>query len=330
MPRLAPGAATTGPRPTVTPDGDHAGLDHRSAHAARIARRTTADSPADFRPTRRYSTVGATQRTVPSVEANAARKRRPWSSGGDEQAARVRDPLAELAAARAAQAATGYGSGPASGSPSGPPSDPPEAPRRPESEFQPTSFPEEDVFTRMIDRSPKRGRVRRWAPALIASIGALALTGGALTFLGSDDPAPTSSSAPAPAAEPAPAAAPCAFERVGDRFQGNIEGGTDSGPSAIFAFQHAYYVTRSAELARAVVAPNASVPTAEAIQTGIDSIPAGTTHCVTITPGSFAGQFRVVVTEKRPDSAATTYNPQLVSVARTGDRTLITGIAPAS
>ncbi|MBF6209836.1 hypothetical protein IU433_04245 [Nocardia puris] len=327
MPRLAPDAArpaasTTEPGPVVTPDTP--GLDHRSAHAARTARRTTADSPADFRPTRRYSTVSAAQTDTavrePLVEASAARKRRPWSSGGSaEQPARVRDPLAELAAARAARTAEpGYGS-----SPGEPPTN------RPEPEFQPTSFPEEDVFTRMIDRSPKRGRVRRWAPALIASIGALALTGGALTFIGSDDPAPTSSSAPAPAAEPA-AAAPCAFERVGDRFQGNIEGGTDSGPSAIFAFQHAYYVTRSAELARAVVAPNASVPTAEAIQTGIDSIPAGTTHCVTITPGTFAGQFRVVVTEKRPDSAATTYNPQLVSVARTGDRTLITGIAPAS
>ncbi|WP_156095141.1 hypothetical protein [Nocardia lijiangensis] len=208
----------------------------------------------------------------------------------------------------------------------------PEPEWEPEAEFapEPMHFPEEDVFARMIDRSPKRPPLRRWAPALIGSVAALAVTAAAFLYF-RDDPAPqpTASNSPAPAAEPVVPASRCPAERVGNKIQGNGDGGTDSGPGAIFAFQYAYYVTRSAEQVRAVVAPNASVPTVNDIQHGIDSIPAGTTHCVAITPGAFAGQYRVVITENRPGRDPMTYNAQLVSVARTGDRTLITSIAAA-
>ncbi|MCP2277856.1 hypothetical protein APR09_003428 [Nocardia amikacinitolerans] len=208
----------------------------------------------------------------------------------------------------------------------------PEPEWEPEAEFvpEPAHFPEEDVFARMIDRSPKRPPIRRWAPALVASVAALAMTAAAfLYFRGDPAPQPTSANGPVPTAEPVAPATRCPAERVGNKIQGNGDGGTDSGPDAIFAFQYAYYVTRSAEQARAVVAPNASVPTVDAIQHGIDSIPAGTTHCVAISPGAFAGQYRVVITENRPGRDPMTYNAQLVSVARTGDRTLITGIAAA-
>ncbi|WP_141810129.1 hypothetical protein [Nocardia bhagyanarayanae] len=208
----------------------------------------------------------------------------------------------------------------------------PEPEWEPEAEFVPgpAHFPEEDVFAAMIDRSPKRPPIRRWAPALVASVAALAMTAAAfLYFRGDPAPQPTAANGPVPTAEPVAPAARCPAERVGNKIQGNGDGGTDSGPDAIFAFQYAYYVTRSAEHARTVVAPNASVPTVEAIQHGIDSIPAGTTHCVAITPGAFAGQYRVVITENRPGRDPMTYNAQLVSVARAGDRTLITGIAAA-
>ncbi|MEV0033237.1 hypothetical protein [Nocardia sp. NPDC050793] len=204
----------------------------------------------------------------------------------------------------------------------------------PEAEFvpEPVHFPEEDVFARMIDRSPKRPPLRRWAPALIGSVAALAVTAAAFQyFRGGPAPQPTAANTPAPTIEPMVVpASRCPAERVGNKIQGNGDGGTDSGPAAIFAFQYAYYVTRSAEQARTVVAPNASVPTVEAIQHGIDSIPAGTTHCVAITPGAFAGQYRVVITETRPGRDPMTYNAQFVSVARAGDRTLITSIAAAA
>ncbi|WP_280405007.1 hypothetical protein [Nocardia brasiliensis] len=60
----------------------------------------------------------------------------------------------------------------------------------------------------------------------------------------------------------------------------------------------------------------------------IDTIPAGTTYCVAITPGAFAGQYMVVVTENRPGRTPVTYNPQLVTTTKDGARTLISAISP--
>jgi len=189
-------------------------------------------------------------------------------------------------------------------------------------------FPEEDVFARMIDRSPKRGPWLRWAPIVLGCLAAIALVAAATLFLGEDE-SPQQASTTETVPTGAGAAAQCPAERVGNRIQGNGSGGTDSGPAVIFAFQYAYYVQRSAELARAAVAPEAAVPTDAEIQRGIDSVPVGTTHCVTINPGAFAGQYRVVVTEHRPGQSPVSYNPQLVTVAETGGRTLITSIAAA-
>lgn len=192
-------------------------------------------------------------------------------------------------------------------------------------------FPEEDVFARMIDRSPKRGPWLRWAPVVLGCLAAVALVAAATIFLrDSGDPrqASTVEAAPSGTGDATPATQ-CPAERVGDRIQGNGSGGTDSGPAVIFAFQYAYYVQRSAELARALVAQNASVPTDAEIQQGIDSVPVGTTHCVAINPGAFADQYRVVVTEHRPGRTPVSYNPQLVSVADEGGRTLITSISAA-
>ena len=110
--------------------------------------------------------------------------------------------------------------------------------------------------------------------------------------------------------------------------QGNGAGGTSSGPDAIFAFQHAYYVTRSGEQAHTLVAPEAAVPSAADIQRGIDTIPAGTTHCVQITPGAFVGEYTVVITEHRPDAGTLTYNPQRVATMQIGNRNLIISIGP--
>ncbi|MBF6209462.1 hypothetical protein IU433_20870 [Nocardia puris] len=117
----------------------------------------------------------------------------------------------------------------------------------------------------------------------------------------------------------------CQAERR-DRIVRSAEsGGTHSGPDAILAFQYAYYVERSGERARAVVAPDAPISPAPLIQRGIDSVPAGTTHCVRIaTVGEHT--YSVEVTEYRPGGAPATYNKQTVTTAVIGGRTLITGI----
>ncbi|MBH0774763.1 hypothetical protein [Nocardia bovistercoris] len=195
--------------------------------------------------------------------------------------------------------------------------------------------PEEDVFARMIDRSKRRRRIPRWAAPLAGSLAAVILVGLAFfQFRGGPAPQSVASSTSAevvvvPGSTEGRAVAQCPAERVGDRIQGNGAGGVDSGPAVIFAFQHAYYVTRSASQARSFVSPNASVSTTPAIQRGIDSIPAGTNYCVSMTPGPTGGQYLVAVTEYRPGTAAFTYTAQSVTTARVGDRTLITAIAPA-
>ncbi|WP_067477501.1 hypothetical protein [Nocardia amamiensis] len=192
----------------------------------------------------------------------------------------------------------------------------------------PERTPYEDEFSGLIDRSGARRARRRWAVPLLGTLGVAALGFAAyMQFAtgGSSQPTAAAPSAQATASAATPIAQ-CPAERVGNRIQGNGVGGFDSGPAVIFAFQHAYYVTRSGEEVRTTTTADAAVQTADAIQRGIDSIPAGTTHCVAITPGAFAGQYVVVVTEHRPGQPPVTYNPQLVTTTKDGHRTLISAI----
>ncbi|WP_040867669.1 hypothetical protein [Nocardia exalbida] len=118
----------------------------------------------------------------------------------------------------------------------------------------------------------------------------------------------------------------CPTERSDAIVRSAEAGGTSSGPEVVLSFQYAYYVERSGERARAVVAPDANVQPAWVIQRGIDSVPAGTAHCVRIvTVGD--NRYSVEVTEYRPGGAPATYNRQTVTTAVIDGRTLITGIA---
>ncbi len=181
--------------------------------------------------------------------------------------------------------------------------------------------------------APRRPDRTRWATVVLGAAGMAALTGAAyvqFVVIGFDDappPVPSASTA-TPISAATPASGDCPSERIGSTVRGNGPGGDASGPEAILAFQHGYYVARSGEQARAVVAPDAAVPSAADIQRGIDTIPAGTTHCVTITPGAFVGQYTVVITEYRAGSPPRGYNPQLVTTMQIGNRTLITAIGP--
>lgn len=191
---------------------------------------------------------------------------------------------------------------------------------------------DDEVFARMIDRS-KRRRAPRWVAPLAASVAGAVLIGGAYFQFAGPAPESTAASttiepgAPTPAS-PVPVAGQCPTEQVDGRVTGNGAGGTDSGISAILAFQHAYYVARSGDQARTLVARDAALPSGAEIQSGIDTIPVGTTHCLEITPGAFAGQYYVVITEFRPDAVPIIYNPQLVGTTEVGGKTLITSIGP--
>ncbi|MEU1980539.1 hypothetical protein [Nocardia sp. NPDC019395] len=177
----------------------------------------------------------------------------------------------------------------------------------------------------------------RLVPVLLGAAAVAALAAAAyvqFAVVGADEPATATPAATEPGVFGTPGAGVpasdpnCPAQRTGNTVQGNGPGGTGSGPEAIFGFQHAYYVARSGEQARTLVAPESAIPPAADIQHGIDSIPPGTTHCIQITPGAFVGQYTVAITEYRPGSAPLGYNPQLVTTMRIGDRTLITGIGP--
>jgi hypothetical protein len=133
-------------------------------------------------------------------------------------------------------------------------------------------------------------------------------------------------------AAPATIATPgCEQRRTGDVISGTDPGGTNDGPSAILAFERAYYVQRSGFAARGVVANDANVPGAEQIQRGINQVPAGTLYCVEITrAGNDAAQaqWEVRLTQQRPGEQPQTFT-QIVTTRTAGNRTLIVAINAA-
>lgn len=76
-------------------------------------------------------------------------------------------------------------------------------------------------------------------------------------------------------------------------------GDQKSGPGVIAAFEYAYYITRSGAAVRALTTPETSLPPAEKIQAGIDTVPTRTTHCVRITPIT-TDVYSVALAEMRP------------------------------
>ncbi|WP_435590690.1 hypothetical protein [Nocardia sp. bgisy118] len=149
-----------------------------------------------------------------------------------------------------------------------------------------------------------------------------------------DDARPTVSPTPTGPESPAAVATPgCEQRRTGDVVSGTDIGGTLDGPSAIMAFERAYYVQRSGVAARAVVAQDATVPPAEQIQRGIDQVPVGTRYCVQITrtaAGAGDGQshWEVRLTQQYPGQLPKTFTQIITTKTLTG-RTLITGISMA-
>ncbi|MGW0252503.1 hypothetical protein ACWDYH_38350 [Nocardia goodfellowii] len=162
-----------------------------------------------------------------------------------------------------------------------------------------------------------------WA-ALGAAIAALALA--AALALPTADTDATGEQVRATAAPPSPTPVsqePCTglsgtvvTERSGDRT-------TVAG--VIAAFEAAYYVLRDAAQATALLAPEAGIK-AEDLAAGIATIPAGTRHCVAITPIS-PSTANVHIAELRPDRTRIDYL-QLINT-RPADGTPAEATAPA-
>jgi hypothetical protein len=169
--------------------------------------------------------------------------------------------------------------------------------------------------------------------AVIIMVGLIAAAGvgSALAGAFADDPAPGASQPSVRQAPQAPSSrtqsAPAASQRptVPDwcpagQVRGSSLGGPDTAIGAIFALQHAYYVQRSGEAAAALLAGE-GLPGAATIQQGIDTIPAGTEHCLGVTLSGPASA-QVLVAQRTPDGEVTTFQ-QSLTLAQAWDGTWV-------
>ncbi|WP_234390970.1 hypothetical protein [Nocardia suismassiliense] len=167
---------------------------------------------------------------------------------------------------------------------------------------------------------------RRGRPFLVGSaavVGSMAAVAVVLVYTAAASPPRQSATYVDPVLGGAPSCQPTRNDQL---VRGNGTGSTASGPDVILAFQYAYYVSRSGAAARAVTTPDAAVPSVDVISAGINSVPAGTQHCVLVTPMA-DGRFDVVITEIRPASAIRTYR-QFVTVTAGSGPVSIAKIAP--
>ncbi|MFD6896916.1 hypothetical protein ACFWB0_20535 [Rhodococcus sp. NPDC060086] len=150
--------------------------------------------------------------------------------------------------------------------------------------------------TQVTTRRPV-GKGLTYAGLGFAAVAVVGLAGWGITALvgGGDDDADFGGLVPDIAT-----AAPTAAAAAADDPCSPGEGDQLSGEGVIAALEHRYYLLRSGESVRELMAPDASLPDAAMIQQGIDTVPLGTTHCLEVTaigPNTYSAQ----ITEVRPD-----------------------------
>lgn len=82
--------------------------------------------------------------------------------------------------------------------------------------------------------------------------------------------------------DPADGATACAAAEGPGQVVGSGPGSLDTPAGAVLAFDHAYYVDRSAEKAWEAVSPTSRMSEDQLQSDGVDRVPEGTTHCVDI------------------------------------------------
>ncbi|MGC5258104.1 hypothetical protein ACPXCG_17310 [Gordonia sp. DT218] len=180
------------------------------------------------------------------------------------------------------------------------------------------------------DKGPQRFWKDHRGPIVGAAAAVLVVGAAAALAIGKvvsgDDPSAEQVAVPqSSATSSAVVAAPCPSSTEGAVTTGNDAGDQKSGPGVIKAFNHAYYVERSATQARAVAAPNA-VASRNVMQKYIDQRPPGTEYCLSITARGKT-TYDVVLTETTPDSdAAPIVYRQRIQTVEAGGKTWISSI----
>lgn len=211
------------------------------------------------------------------------------------------------------------------------------------------SVPEPGPAVEEPRRESEAGHTRRppaWVLPVVLVAVAVALVGGiglliASSMPGGEQEEPTDlasdlaeiegastpeASAPAPSTSSSPTKAgfECEESKSGSTLTGAGSGDTTSVAGVVLAFQHAYYIDRDAKKALELTAEDSPLVNAEALQEGIDSVPRGTKHCVSVTTDGDTA--RVEVTEARPSDTPVTFESK-VTTSRDGDRVEIVDIS---
>ncbi|WP_157534907.1 hypothetical protein [Nocardia inohanensis] len=109
----------------------------------------------------------------------------------------------------------------------------------------------------------------------------------------------------------------CPVVNTPDRVIGSGAGDPGSGPGAIMQLEYAWYVLRDPVAVRALLTPDAQAASEQATRTAISGTPAGTQHCVTITPlGS--DRWNVNVDELRPDGSRPSWQQIMITTVSGG------------
>jgi len=154
--------------------------------------------------------------------------------------------------------------------------------------------------------------------ALCAGLGFLVVDGFSADDDASAEASPGASSAPG-----------CPVVEEPGHVVGDGPGSLDTPLGAVLAFDHAYYVERSADRAFEAVAPGARMDRALLASEGIDRLPAGTRHCVDArTVGE--GRVAVALTETAPGSPPRVIHQDVRLERVAGDRWGIASITPGS
>lgn len=207
-------------------------------------------------------------------------------------------------------------------------------PRHPAMSATDAGAPSTDRRTAPAGRRGRRAAIVAGvcAGAVIVVAGAIGLTG---LVGGSDDDAVgtdpvaalnSSASTSAPSGT-AGSDADCPSTVTGTLSTGRDAGDQSSGVGVIKAFDHAYYVQRSAAAARALGTPTARLGSAEQMQTYINQLPAKTRHCLSITDEG-KGLYAVELSEIPPGGGAPTIIRQRVQTTTADGKAWIVSIDP--
>lgn len=187
---------------------------------------------------------------------------------------------------------------------------------------------------RRADHAMRRRRAFERFASAAGTVAAVAVVGGGawLALAGGQN----SSAAPKPAPTAVPAvettppsartAAPvwCEEVQTPGRVVSASAGDRATAIGVILFQQYAWYELRDADAVRSVLAADAVAASVEATRAAIATTPAGTRHCVTITPVT-GDRFSVHIAERHPDESEVSWD-QVVTTAQRDGAVVITSI----